>query len=88
MPTDLILNKYPLDLNKDNQSRLWKDSLKRQNFWWWEPKPAMLASYYLFDFILPAWDCKSQSNTRSLLKCTENITRLQLYYFFTMQLII
>jgi len=41
---DNKLKKYRLDLNKDNQLRQWKNSLKRQNRWWWELKPAIVGS--------------------------------------------
>ena len=41
---DNKLKKYRLDLNKDNQLKQWKDSLKRQNRWWWELKPAIVGS--------------------------------------------
>ncbi len=41
---DNKLKQYRLDLNKDNQIRQWKDSLKRQNRWWWELKPAIVGS--------------------------------------------
>lgn len=41
---DNKLKKYRLDLNKDNQLRQWKDSLKRKNRWWWELKPAIVGS--------------------------------------------
>ncbi|MCJ8279283.1 MAG: hypothetical protein MJK14_04940 [Rivularia sp. ALOHA_DT_140] len=38
---DNKLKKYRLDLNKDNQLKQWKDSLKRQNRWWWELNPLL-----------------------------------------------
>ncbi|MBD2454089.1 hypothetical protein H6G80_08350 [Nostoc sp. FACHB-87] len=41
---DNKLKQYRLDFNKDNQIKQWKDSLKRQNRWWWELKPAIVGS--------------------------------------------